>query len=186
MAEQLCRTLTGRDASLDDVGPPRDFLDKTTGLLKEGRAVRVLAMPPFDTLIGPALKQLHPNATVEVTPWPTGGKSLVELEQVAKTLVRPMKPDLVVLAIPASATAASDEEFLRAYSWVMNWSLSFGHQEWECVVVHPTVAEPDVAMPRSELIRQLVRAQDLTLIDRPEGDRSSAESLFVKGLGRSR
>ena len=186
MAEQLCRTITGRDASLDDVGPPRDFLDKTTGLLKEGRAVRVLAMPPFDTLIGPALKQLHPNATVEVTPWPTGGKSLVELEQVAKTLVRPMKPDLVVLAIPASATAASDEEFLRAYSWVMNWSLSFGHQEWECVVVHPTVAEPDVAMPRSELIRQLVRAQDLTLIDRPEGDRSSAESLFVKGLGRSR
>ncbi len=186
MAEQLCRTITGRDASLDDTGPSHDFLARTMGLLKEGRVVRVLAMPPFDTLVGPALKQLHPNAIVEVTTWPTEGKSLVELEQTAKTLVRPMKPDLVVLAIPANATAASEEEFLRAYSWIMNWSLSFGHQEWDCVVVHPTVAAPDVVVPRSQLIRQLVRAQDLTLIDRPVGDRSSAESVFTSGLDHSR
>lgn len=185
MAEQLCRTITGRDASLDDVGPPRDFLARTTGLLKQGRAVRVLAMPPFDTLVGPALKQLHPNATVEVTTWQTEGKSLVELEQEAKMIVRPMKPDLVILAIPASATA-SDEEFFRAYSWTMNWSLSFGHQEWDCLAVHPSVVSPAVIVPRSDFIRQLIRAQDLTLIDRPTGDRSSVETLFSSGLNRSR
>ena len=182
MAEQLCRTITGRDAALDDVGPPRDFLVKTAGLLKEGRAIRVLAMPPFDTLVGPALKQLHPNAIVEVTTWPTEGKSLVELEQTAKGLVRPMKPDLVVLAIPANATAASEEEFLRAYSWIMNWSLSFGLQEWDCVVVHPSVLNPEADPQRSALIRRLVRAQHLELIDRVENDASSAEDLIRKWI----
>ncbi len=186
MAEQLCRTITGRDPSLDDVKPPRDFLARTSRLLKEGKAVRVLAMPPFDSLIAPVLKQLDPTATVEVTTWPTEGKTLVVLEQEAKTLVRPMKPDLVLLAIPANAAAASDEEFLRSYSWIMNWSLSFGLQEWDCVAIHPSVAAPNVAVPRSHFLRQLVRAQDLTLIERATDDISSAEVLFVSRLTRSR
>ena len=186
MAEQLCRTITGRDPSLDDVKPPRDFLARTSLLLKAGKAVRVLAMPPFDSLIGPVLNQLDPTATVEVTTWPTEGKTLAELEQEAKTLVRPMKPDLVLLAIPGNATAASDEEFLRSYSWIMNWSLSFGLQEWDCVAIHPSVVQPETTAPRSDFIRQLVRAQDLTLIERLSGDQSSPEMLFIREFGRTR
>ena len=96
-----------------------------------------------------------------------------------------MKPDLVILAVPANAAATSDEEFVRSYSWTLNWSLSFGHQEWDCVVVHPSVVTPDISVPRGELIRQLVHAQDLTLIDRPNGDRSSAEVLFTNALKQS-
>ena len=92
--------------------------------------------------------------------------------------MRPLKPDLVILAVPATAAATNDEQFVRSYSWIMNWSLSFGHQEWDCVVVHSSVVTPDAAVPRGDLIRQLVNAQDLPLIDRPKEDGSSSESLF--------
>jgi lysophospholipase L1-like esterase len=182
MARELCRTITGKDVSLADVGPPSDFLARTRELLKQGKPVKVLAMPPLDALVGSALKRLDSQAIVEVTGWPTDGKSLAELERAANQLVRPMKPDLVILAVPANAAAATDEEFVRSYAWTLNWSLSFGHREWDCVVVHPSVVTPDGSVPRGELIRQLVHAQDLTLIDRPNDDRSSAEVLFSNAL----
>ncbi len=178
MAQELCRTITGKEVSLAEVGPPRDFLAKTRELLKQGKPVKVLAMPPLDAVAGSALKQLHLQAVADITPWPTDGKSLVALERAAK-------PDLVILAVPANANAATDEEFARSYSWIMNWSLSFGHQEWDCVVVHPSVVAPDINVPRGDLIRQLVRAQDLTLIDRPADDRSPAEVLFGNALKQS-
>ena len=178
MAKELCDTITNKKVSLADAGPPQHFLTRTNELLKQGKPVKVLAMPPFDALVGPALKRLHPQATIEVTSWPTEGKSLVELEQAANKIVRPLKPDLVILAVPATAAATNDEQFVRSYSWIMNWSLSFGHQEWDCVVVHPSVVTPDADVPRGDLIRQLVHAQDLLLIDRLKEDRSSAESLF--------
>jgi len=184
MAQELCRTVTGKEVSLTDAGPPQDFLAKTRSLLKQGKPVKVLAMPPFDGLAGSALKQLYPQAVAEVTPWPTEGKSLAELERAADQLVRPMKPDLVILAVPADAAAATDEEFVRSYAWTMNWSLSFGHQEWDCVVVHPSVVTPGISVPRGELVRQLVHAQDLTLIDRPPGNQSSVEDIFINAVKR--
>jgi lysophospholipase L1-like esterase len=185
MAEELCRTITGRSVSLSDVGPLQPALVKTRMLLESSNPVKILAMPPFDALIGPALKELRPDATIEVTVWPTDGKSLAELEQAAKQTVRAMKPDLVVIAVPAAATAATDEEFFRSYSWIMNWSLSFGHQEWDCLVVHPSVSNSDAQNPRSQLIRQLVKAQELTFIDRPTGDTSKIDVLFTKALRRA-
>ncbi len=182
MAEELCRTITGKAVSLADVGPLQPALVKTRSQMENNKPVKVLAMPPFDTLIGPALKQLSPNAVVELTPWPTEGKSLAELEQAAKQIVRAMKPDLVIIAVPAAATAVTDEEFFRLYSWIMNWSLSFGHQEWDCLVVHPSVVTPDGPNLRAVLIRQLVKAQELMLIDRPTGEAAAAEAIFAKAL----
>ena len=102
------------------------------------------------------------------------------LEQSAKQTVRAMSPDLVIIAVPATSTADTDEDYVRAFAWVMNWSLSFGHQEWDCLVVHPTVANPDKPSPRADLIRQLVKAQDLFLIDRPANERLEPEELFKK------
>lgn len=182
MAEELCRTIAGQVVSLTDVGPLQPALVKSRSLLEGSKPLKVLAMPPFDKLIGPALKQLSPQAIVEVTPWPADGKSLPELERAANQTVRAMRPDLVVIAVPSAATAATDDEFLRSYSWIMNWSLSFGHQEWDCLVVHPSVVSPDIQNPRADLIRQLVRAQDLTLIDRPAGDASEAGEILAKAL----
>ena len=186
MAEELCRTITGKAVSLKDVGPPSSVISKTLELAKQSKPIRVLAMPPFDKLIGPALKRQHPNAVVEVTAWPTDGKSLAELEQAANQTVRAMKPDLVVLAVPRAASADSDEQLVHSYSWVMNWSLSFGLQEWDCFVVHPSVAAPGPLAPRDDLVRQLVKAQHLSLVDRKAGDEASAEDLLAKWLAEQR
>lgn len=186
MAEGLCRMITGKTVSLKDVGPPSPVISKTLELAKQSKPIRVLAMPPFDKLIGPAIKRQHPNAVVEVTAWPTEGKSLAELEQAANKTVRAMKPDLVVLAVPRAATAGSDEQFVKSYSWIMNWSLSFGLQEWDCFVVHPSVAAPGPMAPRDDLVRQLVKAQHLSLVDRKFGDDASAEDLLAKWLAEQR
>ena len=186
MAEELCRTITAKKVSLAKVDPPQDFLRKTKALLKQGQPVKVLAMPPYDALIAPALKQQYPESSVEVTVWPVDGNTLAELEQAANKTVRAMKPDLVILAVPANVgDKVTDEEFIRSYAWIMNWSLSFGHQEWDCIVVHPTVGLLNSTDAHEDLIRRLVHAQDLTLIDREKTDNSTTEALFTKSLKTS-
>jgi len=179
MAEELCRTIAGQSLSLDSVGPAKPSLQKCRAQIERRQPIKVLAMSPFDRQIGDALKQLNANATVQVTTWSIEGKSIPTLEQDAKALVRSLKPDLVVIAVPATATAETDEQFVRSFSWIMNWSLSFGQQEWDCVVVHPSVAQPAVATPRQDLYRRLVWAQNLELIDRPVDDTKPAANLFA-------
>lgn len=121
MAEELCRTITGQSVSLSDVSPPSSALAKTLSLLKDNKPVKVLAMPPFDTLIAPILKQRYPTATIEVVSWPVTGLTLRELEVTANKTVRAMKPNLVLLAVHRAAKADADEEFARSYSWIINW-----------------------------------------------------------------
>ena len=186
MAEELCRTLTGHSVSLADAPPLSNPLAKTESLWKAAQPVKVLAMPPYDTLIGPALEKHYPGIKVEVTPWPAEGKSLPELETIANQTVRAMRPNLVVLAVPRSASAESDEQFVKSYSWVMNWSLSFGQSEWDCIVVHPALASPSESAGRDDLIRRLVKAQDLYLIDRVAGDASSAADLLSRWIEKHR
>ena len=94
-----------------------------------------------------------------------------------------MKPDLVLLAVPRTATSDSDEAFAGSYGWVMNWSLNFGPPTWDCVVIHPSVFETTTdVQPRDELVRRLVRAQDLDLIDRPAGSSSKLETILQDWL----
>jgi hypothetical protein len=98
-----------------------------------------------------------------------------------------MKPDLVVIAVPRQAASQSRESFIRSYSWIMNWSLSFGTQEWDCVVIHPSLIDPLQAdAEHDDLIRQLVRAQDLSLIDRRVGDQTSAQQLLADWFDQQR
>lgn len=180
MAEELCRTIAGKPISLDSVDPPRPSLPRTQMLLKESKPIRVLAVAPYDGLIAAAIRQLKPDALVEVTPWPESGNSIVGWEQQANKLVRSFKPDLVILTVPRIAAAETDEQFVRSFAWTMNWSLSFGLQEWDCVVVHPSVAQPQEKGSHDELFRKLVWAQDLELIDRQQDDQSTTQDLFSK------
>ena len=143
-----------------------------------------LASAPFDAMVASAIKKAVPTANVDVTVWPVQSKSLADLEQDAKSRVRSFKPDLVVIAVPRSAEAESDEQFVHSYSWIMNWSLSFGHQEWDCVVVHPSALDPDLSAPRDELVRRLVKAQHLELVDRPPNDNSDIVSIFSEWIGK--
>ncbi len=182
MAEVLAKSISGKEVSLADVPPPTPVLVKAQQLVKEKKPVKVLAMQPLDASIAAALKEATGGTQFEVTPWAVSGKSLPEIEKEAQARVRALKPDLVVISVPRSATAESQEQFIRSYAWIMNWSLSFGTAEWDCVVVHPSVIEPDKAGEHDDLIRQLVRAQDLTLIDRTKEDRRPLAEILADGL----
>lgn len=164
-AETIAKTITGQEVSLRDEPPPPNPLAHTFKLLGEGKPISVLAMPPYDQQIEPALKKLHPEAQITLKPWPTAGKTLAELETAAKA-VRAMKPDLVLIAVPGHLTEKTPQAFHQHYAWIMNWSLSFGPQEWDVVVALPEKAETGHA----DLARRLVRAQDLSFIDPASGD----------------
>jgi lysophospholipase L1-like esterase/pimeloyl-ACP methyl ester carboxylesterase len=159
-AESIAQTITGQNVSLRDEPPPPNPLAHTFKLLGEGKPITVLAMPPYDQQIEPALKKLHPDAQITVKPWPTAGKTLAELETAAKA-VRTMKPNLVLIAVPGHLTEKTPQAFHQHYAWIMNWSLSFGPQEWDVFVALPEKAETNHA----DLARRLVRAQDLSFID---------------------
>ena len=164
-AETIAQTITGQSISLRNEPPPPNPLAQTFKLLGEGKPVTVLAMPPYDQQIGPALKNLHPEAQITVKPWPTAGKTLAELETAAKA-VRSMKPNLLVISVPGHLSEKTPQAFHQHYAWIMNWSLSFGPQEWDVVVALPEKAETSHA----DLARRLVRAQDLSFIDPASGD----------------
>lgn len=183
IAEIMARSIAGRSASLADVPPPEQPLAKTRARTKSGEAVKALVIAPCDSLLAAAFKQVLPEAKLEITPWDVQGKSLAEIEADAQARVRAMRPDLVVVAVPRIAQFDGGEAFIRGYSWIMNWSLSFGLQEWDCVVVHPSVVDPAGAdAVQDALIRRLVAAQDLTLVDRPVGDERTAEEILVEWL----
>jgi acyl-CoA thioesterase I len=188
-AEEICRSIAGHAVSLRPAGPPQPAIPKTLALLKAGKPVRVLAMPPYDRLIGPAFQALVPTARIEVTGWPTVGRTLAQIEEAAKK-VRATPPDLVLVAVPAAVTPGAEappEEAIRAYSWVLNWSLSFGQQEWDVVGIAPSVLQVNLTpdeKSRDEFARCRILAQDLSLIARPNNDPSPPERILENWLRR--
>ena len=185
IARQLARTITGRHVELTNVHPIEPGIPRTLSLLKAGKPVRVLAMPPYDTAIAGVLQKLKAGARVEVTRWAVEGQPLKKIEQAAAKRVRSMKPDLVLVAVPRSATAASAEKFIHSYSWIMNYSLSFSYQQWDCVVIHPSVTDLDkIDVAQDALVRRLVRAQDLHLVDRPRNSRIGSVRILEDWFSR--
>ena len=171
-AETLAQAITGRTVSLREVGPPAPALPHTFAKLKAGQSIQVLAMPPYDALIAPALQRLYPAAVVKVTPWPVAGQTLAQLEVFARK-VRSMKPDLVLIAVPAEIPLQDLLQFHHDYSWIMNWSLSFGVQQWDVVVALPSAAKPALSKEEGRheaLALRLIQAQDLSMITRRSGD----------------
>ncbi|MCC6694751.1 MAG: hypothetical protein IT365_03875 [Candidatus Hydrogenedentes bacterium] len=177
-AKLIAEQISGKPVSLDDVGFPFPAMPKTLALLKEGKPVRVHAMPPYDTLIAPALLSVFPSANLEVTAWPVEGRSVPQLEEDAKA-VRKMGVDLVIVAVSAEANAESREKYLRSYSWVMNHALSFAYQEWDVIAFPPSTANPALAGDEKEaLARQRIRAQDLGTITRADRDETPVAQLL--------
>ena len=184
IAELLARAVSGKAMSLNDVGPPAPAIPKTLGLIADGKPVRIHAMPPYDRLIETALRQIAPDAAVKVIPWPVNGKSLPEIEESAKE-IRNMGLDLVVVAVPSDAEADTVEDYIRSYSWILNWSLSFGHQEWDCIAIPPSTTAPELSAAHAErdrLARKLISAQDLGTVTRRDGDSRPAEVLLTEWL----
>jgi hypothetical protein len=183
-ASAIAQAISGKEVSLKDVGPPQPAMRHTLALLKEGKPIKVLAMPPYDRLIGPALTQLDPNAKVTVTSWATEGQSMAQIEEAAKK-VRAMAVDLVLIAVPASAAFNGPEDFHQHYAWIMNWSLSFGPQQWDVLALPPSTAKPELTANEQQheaLARRLIMAQDLNMIARSPGDTTPLPDLLAKWM----
>jgi lysophospholipase L1-like esterase len=180
-AETIAQTITGQKTSLADIGPPLPALSHTLELLQAGKPVKVLAMPPYDMLIAPAIQQLYPEAVVNVTPWPVDGQKLGHIEVSAKN-VRAMQPDLVLIAIPASLSLRAPQSFLNSFSSIMNLSLSFGPQQWDVIVALPSATNTKLTIEEQEreaLARRLIEATDLHLL---AGDASALTTLLTQSL----
>ena len=172
-AVELCRSITGKLISLKEAGPPQPALPRTVTKLKAGETIRVLAMSPVDEWIAPALKAVLPDAKFEIVAWPTADQTLVQLEQSAQK-VRGTMPqyDLVIVAVPLAVTperGAPEEAKLKSYTWILNYALSFGLQEWDVVGVTPSVIKADLTeaeQKQEAFARQIILAQDLSVISR--------------------
>lgn len=191
-AIEICRTITGKATSLQEAGPPQPALPKTQARLKVGEPIRVLAMTPFDQLIAPAFKSIAPTAKVEVTPWPTADQTLLQLEQAAAKIRATQPPyDLVLVAIPLAVTpsrSSPSESGIRSYSWILNWSLSFGLQQWDVIGVAPSVLKANVSAEeklQDDFARNMIFAQDLNLITRDATEGATPPQVVESWLRKS-
>jgi len=190
LAETVCQRLTGVQVSLMDVRP-QSGLPQVQRVLSEGGRLKILAMQPIVLPLQRVLEQLGLTDRCEVTVWPTvveqaGAavpRSLPDLEAEAQRLVRPLRPDLVLLTFPEHRPELADEQLIYSVSWVMNWSLDFGRSSWDCVVVHPQLLNDQVEDGEwSRLLRQLVNAQDLQMLDRLAGVAGTTDQLLLDQL----
>ncbi|MDZ4402630.1 SGNH/GDSL hydrolase family protein [Prosthecobacter sp.] len=180
-AETIAQAISGKAISLKDIGPPLPALRHTLALLKAGKPVKVLAMPPYDTLIAPAIQQFYPKAVINVTSWPTEGQTLAQLEESAKK-VRTMQQDLVIIAVPGSLPVQQPESFHKSYSWIMNWSLSFGLQQWDVIAALPSATKTPLTPEEQQhvaIARRLIESQDLHML---AGDASALTTLLTQHL----
>ncbi|MGE5192491.1 MAG: SGNH/GDSL hydrolase family protein [Deltaproteobacteria bacterium] len=186
-AVAICRSISGREVSLKTIAPLQPAIPRTLARLRAGEPIRVLAMAPYDRMIEKALQASVPGAKVETTAWATADQSLGQIEEAAKT-VRAKPHDLVLVAVPAAVTPSEDpppEAGIASYSWILNWSLSFGHQEWDVVALAPSVLKADLSEAErsaEEFTRRMVAAQDLSLTARAAGDRSPPEKILENWL----
>ncbi|NSW56165.1 MAG: hypothetical protein HPY44_09130 [Armatimonadetes bacterium] len=183
-AEMLAKAISGREISLADVSSVPPFIPRTAALIKAGSPVKVVAMPPAASLIAPALASLDARAQVNVIEWPLGDGSLASMENWGRG-VRGLNPDLVLIAVPASATSSSEEQFIRSYSWIVNWSLSFGKREWDCVAVLPSVFKPELTEAEGAaeaFALDVIRGNDIPWISRAEGDQRDGFEILKSWL----
>lgn len=185
LAETILGVIEGNAIALPDDESAPAPLSLTLTKLQKSLPVKILAMPPFDGFAAEAMAAVHPGATVTVIPWPTDGLNRHTLMKDAAHRVRPLTPDLVILSIPRGSESKDSEEFIRTQMWIANNSLSRGSREWDVIVVHPSVVSPpggETEKDRDRLIRAIVPAQDIGLIDRDSGDQSTAQELFTDWL----
>ena len=183
LAEAILGVIEGEAVALSDAEPVPAPLSFTLTKIQKNLPVKILAMPPFDAFAAEAIAAVHPGANVTMMPWPVAGMNRHTLMKDASHRVRPQTPDLVILAVPRSATAKDAEEFIRTQMWIAANSLSRAQREWDVIVVHPEVfAGPpsDGEKERDHLIREIAPAQDLPLVDRR--DQREAAVIFREWL----
>lgn len=188
MAVEIAEAITGKRVSLDDVNAPADPLRHTRTKVAAGQPLNIVAMTPYDELLKTAFATVAPRSSLKITPWPAAGKSFAEIAEFGKQ-VRGLKPDLVWVAIPSSTTAQaggpSAEAAIAGYSGILNSSLSFGVQDWDVVAASPLFNTPSPNggdLVQANFARRLIRAQDLTIVDRTENDLATTSAILSAWL----
>lgn len=187
-AETIAGAILDGTISLADVDPLPLAIPHAANRLNAGEPIAVFAMPPFDRAIAFAAEAVWPGANLTVTTWPVAGQSLAEIEAFSKT-VRETKPDLVLVAVPVDARADSEESFDQSYNWILNYAVSFGHADWDCVAVPPSLAKPDLRDDErfwDADARRLIRAHDVGTIERAKGDSRDVAAIVEEWLQRQR
>lgn len=193
MASEVAEILGARRISLSDLLPLTSEFPRLRAKLAAKQPVRILAMKPYDALMADALRALYPDADIRMTSWDVEGKSLAALEAEAKQQgwwkfrqeKNAERPDLVLLAVPADATAPTAEDFYRQYTWVMNWSLSIGLPEWDYFAIAPGVLATSMtpAQRSAEAAAlDVIASSDLPVLRRTPGDPSSPARLLIQRL----
>lgn len=196
-AELIASALAGTEIELtdEDAPPAPDPLAITLERLRAGRPVRIVAMPPYDTIIPHLLRQRHPGAEMEVISWPLtaandvsddpwGGGGRTVAKGFAKQ-IRELDAHLVIVAPPGWVNARSrDEEFILDRQWLLNLSFPFATRQWDVIAVMPEVADPGAVLPapRRGWWRRMILGKDLNPIERRPGDPSTAEEILSKQL----
>ncbi|MBI3852077.1 MAG: hypothetical protein HY298_17605 [Verrucomicrobia bacterium] len=184
IAQEVIRAMTRRSISLANVPAPVPGIPFTRAKLAKGEPVKVIAMEPADKFIVQALRGINPNAQVTVIPWAVPDQSMAKIVQSAAG-IRAQKPDLVVVAVPATATDTNEEWFIRNYSELYNSSISYVKREFDCIGILPSVFTPSLQRAerhRQDLARTIIRGHDLDPIERKAGDKSSPKQLLTRWL----
>ncbi|MBT3380540.1 MAG: hypothetical protein HN742_00160 [Lentisphaerae bacterium] len=184
-AETMAATISGKRISLKDVPPVGPGLPHVRKLLAAQKPIRIVAPEPYAAAAAEMLKAAG-APDVQVTPWPAEGQTLLAMQTWAQKHVRAAKPNLVLVAVPDSALLPGydEEKLIRAYSWVVNWSLAFGRSQWDVVGILPSVSNAsgrsEPALATDALARQIILGHDVPVIERAQGDSASA-SRIVQG-----
>lgn len=187
-ARLLAQTISGEDAPQAAEDPPHPATPKCLARRRASQEIRVLAMPPMDELLAKAAPHLSPEHKLTIRRWEVGGKTLAEIEAAARQVRGKPETDLVLICLPAEVTPGRNPSHsqISSHSWILNQSLAFGHQEWDVVVVAPSLLGGPLtadSSAREEFTRRMTRAQDLSLIARPLSEENTpAEDLLLRWL----
>lgn len=178
-AEVMAETITGEPVSLDDVPPPDDSLRFTLESLRAGKPVTIVAPAPYDVIVPKLLKERFSGAEIKTVPWPMEQVSLAECEQWAAN-IRGLNPTLVVVAIPSTVDAQSDEEFIRKTMWTLAECAAFGAAQWDLLPILPNVTAevpPEKKRFHETFALGVLRGCDYGIVRREAGDARTAEEI---------
>lgn len=184
IAQEVISAVTGRRISLGDVPAPVPGIPFTLAKFANGEPVKVIAMEPTDKFIAEALRAINPNTQVSVIPWAVPDNSLTNLMQSAAA-IRKQKPDLVVVAVPATVSEANEEWFIRNYSELYNSSISYVRREFDCIGILPSVFAPDLTRSerhQQDLARTIIRGHDLDPVERKVRDKATPKQILARWL----
>jgi lysophospholipase L1-like esterase len=184
IAKEVAATIAGKPVTQEDVGPPIPAMPKTNRLLAAGKPVKVLAMPPYDTLLVASLQHRYPESQIDVSTWRTKAESLTDLVTTARQL-RDKEFDLIAVAVPWNVSWRDGDQLRQLYLKLMNELLTPGPQKWDVVAFAPSLASSDFtdqAKGIDALLRQLIRGQDIATLTRDATDATPVAELLTRWI----